>query len=230
MAVQTYVVDLQHLPPADCVLSPREAAFYQTLKLPKRKHEWLGGRFALKKLLTAHLGGAWTDYTVLAPGGVGKPTVTRAPGSVPLAVPSVRDEGQSFVAGKGGPGSGIPFSITHSNGFAVAAIAPQAKYLGIDLEKIAPRIRAWKQDFFHPSELTQETDEFLTTLWTQKEALVKLLGSGLTVNSFDVRVVRGTPQFLNRAAEIYTALGRPPILLETRPLLPGFCFSVAVGK
>jgi hypothetical protein len=45
-----------------------------------------------------------------------------------------------------------------------------------------------------------------------------------------VRVVRGTPQFLNRAAEIYTALGSPCITLETRPLLPGFCFSVAVGK
>ncbi len=203
------VVDLQHLPPADCVLSKREQAFYQTLKLPKRKREWLGGRFALKQLLAARLGGAcaYGDFDILASGGVGKPAVSM-----------------------GGTPVHIPFSITHSNGFAVAAIAPHARYIGIDLELIVPRIHAWKTGFFHPCELTQETDEFLTALWTQKEALVKLLGSGLTVNSFDVRVVRGMPQFLNRAAEIYAALGRPQIELETRPLLPGFCFSVAVAK
>ncbi len=201
------VTALQHLPPASSLLSPVECAFYHTLKLPKRRSEWLGGRLALKKLLVARLGGTWADYTLLAPGGVGKPTVVA--GGKPLH---------------------IPFSLTHSNGFAVAALAPHARYIGIDLEVIAPRIRAWKESFFHPSELTQETDAFLTQLWTQKEALVKLLGSGLSINSFDIRVVGGRPQFVGRALDIYNALGRPQIQLETRPLRPGFCFSVAVGK
>ena len=37
------------------------------------------------------------------------------------------------------------------------------------------------------------------------------------------------PQFFGRALEIYTSLGSPQITLQTRPLLPGFCFSVAVA-
>ena len=123
----------------------------------------------------------------------------------------------------------MPFSITHSHGYAVAAITPVHQYIGIDLEKIVPRIEAWKTDFFHPAELTDDTDVFLTTLWTQKEALVKLLGTGLAINSFDVRCVHGTPQFFNRARQIYESLGCPSITLQTRTLLDGFAFSVAVG-
>ena len=42
MTYQLEVVDLQNLPPALSVLSERENAFFQTLKLPKRKTEWLG--------------------------------------------------------------------------------------------------------------------------------------------------------------------------------------------
>ena len=204
MAYTLEVVDLKNLPPVTTVLSEAECAFYKTLKLPKRKTEWLGARLALKKLLCAHLGGALTDFTILAPDRVGKPIIT-----------------------VGGKALNIPFSLTHSNGFAVAALAPDAQAIGIDLEIIAPRISAWKEDFFHPTELTQETDEFLTLLWTQKEALVKLLGPGLTINSHDVRVVNGAPQFFGRALEIYTSLGTPPITLESRPLIPGFCFSIA---
>lgn len=212
MCYELEVVDLQNLPPATAVLSAAELAFYQTLKVPKRRTEWLGGRLALKKLLCAQLGGAWTDVTVLVPGGVGKPSVTA-----------------------GGKIITIPFSLTHSNGFAVAALAPHARYIGIDLEQITPRIASWKDQFFHPSELAAcpadvSSDEFLTLLWTQKEALVKLLGSGLTVNTLDVRVVGGNPVLYGRALEIYTALGTPHLTLETLSLLPGFCCSVAVGK
>ena len=206
MAYTLEIVDLNSLPPAESVLNAAELAFYKTLKLPKRKTEWLGGRLALKKLLCAYVGGALMDFTILAQNGVGKPTITA-----------------------GGKALKIPFSLTHSNGFAVAALAPDVQVIGIDLEVIAPRISAWKADFFDPAELAREDDEFLTRLWTQKEALVKLLGSGLTINSLDVRVVDKQPQFFGRALEIYTSLGSPQITLQTRPLLPGFCFSVAVA-
>ena len=207
MAYQLEIVDLACLPPATEVLCEQELDFYNRLKIQKRKTEWLGGRFALKKLLAAHLGRAVTDFCILTSGGVGKPVV-RA----------------------GGEEIRLPFSITHSNGFAVAALAPEEKYIGIDLEKIAPRIGAWKDSFFHPTELTRTDDEFLTALWTQKEALVKLLGPGLTINTLDVRLVGGTPQFSGRALEIYQRLGCPSITLQTRSLIPGFCFSVAIGK
>ncbi len=206
MACQLEVVDLQNLPPATSVLSERENAFFQTLKLPKRKTEWLGSRIALKRLVSAYAHVPLPAVEVLPQAQSGKP--------------------QLLIAGKQ---SLLPFSITHSQGFAVAALAPQAKFLGIDLEKISPRMNVWKTDFFHPTELTGEGDAFLTRLWTQKEAVVKLLGTGLTLNSFDVRCINDTPQFFNRALQIYESLGSPAITLETRPLLDGFSFSVAVA-
>ncbi|MBR2082827.1 MAG: 4'-phosphopantetheinyl transferase superfamily protein [Elusimicrobiaceae bacterium] len=207
MAYQLEVVDLHSLPPAGTVLGERETAFYHTLKLPKRQTEWFGGRLALKRLLTKHRGCQLQEIEILAPGGQGKPVVTV--GENPI---------------------NIPFSITHSQGFAVAAIAPNSKYVGIDLEKIEHRISAWKEDFFRPDELTDDTDSFLTMLWTQKEALVKMLGTGLTVNSREVRIVDGVPQFSGRALEMYNSLGSPQITLETKPLLKDFQFSIALGK
>ncbi len=206
MAYHVEVVDLSNLPPAEKVLGEREQAFFQTLKLPKRRTEWLGGRLALKRLVADQMCLPLMQIEVLPHAESGKP--------------------QLLIAGQR---STLPFSITHSHGYAVAAIAPKHQYIGIDLEKIAPRINAWKTDFFHPSELTGEGDAFLTTLWTQKEAVVKLLGTGLAINSFDVRCVNGTPQFFNRAQQIYQSLGCPQITLHTTPLLEGFAFSVAVA-
>ena len=204
--VKLEVTNLQQLPPADSVLSEREQAFFQTLKLPKRKTEWLGGRLALKKALSAVRGISFKEIEVLPQENSGKPSL--------------------FIRGEK---SLLPFSITHSNGFAVAAVAPEDKYIGIDLEKIAPRIRAWKTDFFHDTELTADSDEFLTALWTQKEAVVKLLGTGLAINSYDVRCVQGSVQFFNRALDIYQSLGSPQISLQTSALISGFQFSVAIG-
>lgn len=205
--VKLEVTNLQQLPPADSVLSKREQAFFQTLKLPKRKTEWLGGRLALKKAISAVIGVSLKETEVLSHEGSGKPSL--------------------FIRGKK---SLLPFSITHSNGFAVAAVAPEDKYIGIDLEKIAPRINAWKTDFFHDTELTADSDEFLTALWTQKEAVVKLLGTGLAINSYDVRCVQGSVQFFNRALDIYQSLGSPQISLQTSALISGFQFSVAIGR
>ena len=207
MTYQLEVVDFAHLPPDEAILSPREQAFYKTLRFPKRRSEWLGGRCALKRLVSAETAGhVLTEIEILAQSS-GKPQLLVNNKPVPWA-----------------------FSLTHSHGFAVAALSTKARFLGIDLEKIEHRMEAWKTDFFHPSELTQEGDEFLTALWTQKEALVKLLGTGLTLNSFDVRCVKGKPQFYGEALRVYKQLGSPAIVLRTSALLPGFQFSVAVEK
>ena len=208
MAVALKVVDLQYLPPSEELLSEREQAFFNTLKLPKRANEWLGGRFALKTLISSHLNVTLKQIEVLPQEDTGKPVL--------------------WVLGK--EEKNLPFSITHSNGYAVAGIDPENNYLGIDLEKIAPRIDAWKENFFHSSELTAQGNDFLTMLWTQKEAAVKLLGTGLTINSFDVRCIDGKISFYGRALEIYKSLGSPKIELSSPALVKGFAFSVVVGK
>lgn len=207
MAYQVEVVDLTHLPPADAILSPQEQTYYQTLRFPKRRSEWLGGRFALKQLTARVL--HITDL--------------RAVDVLP------QDSGKPELLAGGSPVS-FAYSITHSNGFAAAAISTEGRYIGIDLEKIEHRIAAWATDFFHPDELTENTDEFLTALWTQKEALVKLLGTGLSLRSNEVCVVKGQPRFAGRALKIYKSLGEPAITIKTDKWPTGFMFSVAVGK
>ena len=207
MAYQLEVVDLTNLPPADTLLSAQEQAYFKTLRFPKRRNEWLGGRFALKRVVGRILNTDNLSQVEVLPQESGKPKLL-----------------------VGGEVTRLAYSITHSNGFAVAAASADEKYIGIDLEKIEHRIEAWKNDFFHPSELTSEGDEFLTALWTQKEALVKLLGTGLSLRSNEVCCVRGEPRFAGRALEIYKALGAPQISIKTEHWPAGFMFSVAVGK
>ena len=206
MKYQIKFVDLTSLPPADRILSERESAFYQTLKLPKRRTEWLGGRFALKQLLLPKPGADLTRVQVLPQEG-GKPQVLL----------------------DGAPYTGA-FSITHSHGWAAAAISRECRFLGIDLEKVEHRINAWAEDFFHPQERLQTDDAFLTALWTKKEAVVKLLGTGLSLNSFDVRFVGDKISFYGEALKVYRAMGEPDIRLEVAPKPQGFMLSVAYAQ
>ncbi|AZI23109.1 4'-phosphopantetheinyl transferase superfamily protein [Chryseobacterium taklimakanense] len=67
-------------------------------------------------------------------------------------------------------------SITHSYPFAALAISK--KRVGIDIERIMPKILNIKSKFLHESETvwTKNADEvkFLTVIWVIKEALYKL--------------------------------------------------------
>lgn len=206
MTYRTEFVDLSGLPPADRILSARETAFYETLKFPKRRTEWLGGRFALKTLVCGLEGVSAARVEVLPREG-GKPAL--------------------LVDGKQ---SSLAFSITHSRGWAAAAVSRECRFLGVDLEKTERRIAAWAEDFFHPSERTSMDDAFLTALWTKKEAVSKLLGTGLSLNSFDLRFVGGKIEFYGPALEVYRAMGSPEITLETRPAPAGFVFSAAYAR
>lgn len=207
MPYQLKVVDLSSLPPADGILSERERAFFETLRFPKRRTEWLGGRLALKQLVAAACCVADLTQIEVLPQESGKPVLL-----------------------VGGKPANLSFSITHSGGYAVAAVSKQEDFLGIDLEKIEHRIDAWANDFFHPSELISRTDVFLTALWTQKEALVKLLGTGLSLNSYDVRCIDGKPQFFGPAQDVYRTLRCAEVFVQTQELLPGFMFSAAHAK
>ncbi len=205
MSCQIKAVDLNRLPPADEILSQREAAFFQTLRFPKRRVEWLGGRFALKELVRANCGVPYREIEIL-PQPSGKPS---------LCV--------------GGKESLLAFSLTHSHGWAAAAVSADERFVGIDLEKIEHRLDAWAKDFFHPSELTGSGDAFLTALWTQKEAVVKVLGTGLSLNSYEVRCIDGKPFFFGRAQAAYARLGNPALTLQTDERIPGFMFTLAHG-
>ena len=207
MLYQVKFVDLSCLPPADRVLSEKELAFFQTLKFPKRRTEWLGGRLALKTLVAQAARVSLTQVEVLPQETSGKPQLL------------VRGESAKWA-----------YSITHSHGWAAAAVSQECRFLGIDLEKIQHRIHAWAEDFFHLQELTAMDDAFLTALWTRKEAVVKLLGTGLTLNSFDLRCAGQQIVFYGKALQVYQSLGAPQITLQTHEEPAGFMFSAAYAR
>lgn len=67
-------------------------------------------------------------------------------------------------------------SITHS--FPYASLAISKKRVGIDIEKIMPKILRIKNKFVHPNEIcwteNENEVEYLTVIWVIKEALYKL--------------------------------------------------------
>lgn len=66
-------------------------------------------------------------------------------------------------------------SISHS--FEYAAVAIGDKPLGLDIEKVRPKVHRIASKFLHPSEMSPNaTDTWRTTQWCMKEAAYKALG------------------------------------------------------
>jgi 4'-phosphopantetheinyl transferase len=179
-------------------LSAREAEAYASFRIEKRRSEWLGGRLASKAL--AAMDGT-TDLALL--------------------------EIQSDLLGR--PSCrGQLLSISHSNGWAVAAAKPGSAFLGVDLEKVEDRHPAWYTDYFHPTELAKPDPSEGTRLWAIKEAAMKALGLGLMADPMDIRTA-GEIKFFGKTLERYREMGSPPFAVETRPFPEGFWTAVVAG-
>lgn len=221
MPYQTQFVKIKDLPPAGSFLSASESAYLQTLRAEKRKGDWLGGRFALKTLLARESGllplcslSRPEEMSDVALAVLKQIDVVKLPTGAP----------QVFV---GSVPDARSVSISHSNGWAVAALSEPGSHLGIDLEKVEERSRAWAEDFFDPREHAAASPEHFTTLWTQKEAVVKLLGRGLSLNTRDVLIVNGKLELLGRAQEAWQTLGCPEIVLSSTAFETDFIFTAA---
>ncbi len=166
--------DLPALPPA-AWLSPPERERLARLRVEKRRREWLLGRWTAKRLLQAHLGGPVTGPTLdtLA--------IVAAPDGAPELVAELPSTG---------PGSGpLRLAISHSHGRAFCAVAEHIA-VGADIERVAPRHPAFARDYFTAAELASlalappaARDTLVTAIWSAKEAALKALRLGLTVDT-----------------------------------------------
>ncbi|MFA6029318.1 MAG: 4'-phosphopantetheinyl transferase superfamily protein [Elusimicrobiota bacterium] len=154
-------------------LGAAELAQLAAFKVPKRRKDWLSGRLAAKRLVCA----------LLAEKG-------RSDRLCEVAILNRRD-GSPYAALPGDPEAGAPFlSISHGPGGAVAAAAPANGRVGVDVERVAERPQSFLTIFAHPSERPAlDTPQAQTRLWTLKEAVLKLLTLGLSVDLWDVRFV-----------------------------------------
>ncbi len=161
-------------------LHPNEITKLQEISNAKRRSEWIAGRLLLKQALME----AWGE--------------SRQFSEIEIASGFNR---QPWIA------SPSPFatsvSLTHSNGWAFAAVTPASHPVGIDVEVISEgRLEAMKRDTvlcevgLEDESALERQALRLTVAWTAKEALSKIFGCGLGV-SFKALALRDFQAFEN---------------------------------
>jgi 4'-phosphopantetheinyl transferase len=179
------------VPPGDAWLSCCERERSESMHVPKRRSDWLLGRWTAKLALASF-------YQLPA-----QPEV--------LAEIEIRAEDSGApVLFHRGEKSDLAISLSHSSGTAFVTIAPPGKSLGCDLERIEPRSPAFIEDYCTESELhlidavaAEDRPLLVNLIWSAKESVLKLLGIGLRGDtrcisvSIDTRsLAMGTGQWL----------------------------------
>ena len=158
-------------------LSDSEHKTYQALRFPKRRHEWLLGRWTAKQLLRHSL----ASYE-------GLPLVAISVATDPDGAPYLTVEGEGRLP--------VSLSISHRAGRAVCALSPAASpSIGVDLERVEKRSPAFVNDFFTSSEAERVwscpaplQDTLVTVIWSAKEAVLKALREGLRLDTRTVEI------------------------------------------
>lgn len=142
-------------------LHPAEREYYESLKFEKRIRSFLIGRYAAKRAVAALTGE--TDLTkILIQAGIFTQPIVTLPGYYNIQV-----------------------SISHCDHLGTALAFPEAHPLGIDIEKIHQDKNEVLERQMTPAEIelikTQPDsyETMLTLLWTAKEALSKVIKTGL---------------------------------------------------
>jgi 4'-phosphopantetheinyl transferase len=152
------------------LLSEQEQLRLTELKTAKRRSDWLIGRWTAKQLIQSYI-----ERQV----GVQPPmhtlTVMNDPDGAPRIVGDCK----------------LQISISHCNGYSFCALSdtPGAQ-IGADIERVEPRAAGFAEDYFTAHELDQlrgappsSRDAIVTLIWSAKEAALKALRLGLTVDT-----------------------------------------------
>jgi 4'-phosphopantetheinyl transferase len=157
------------------LLSPREEEILAGLLLLPRRRKWLLGRAAAKRLVRERLG---------------REAVAESRISV-LNRPS----GEPFVLLEGQGEWELPISLSHRSDAGLAAAPERCGWrIGADLETVVPRAPALVRQFFTEREAAlvaksgEARDEVVARIWSAKEAVLKLLGLGLRLDTRAIEV------------------------------------------
>lgn len=150
-------------------LSRRESAVLETLRFPRRRDDWLLGRWTAKAALRRLPG-----YDRSAPGDW---EVLAEPDGSPAA----------WLRGARQP---LVISLSHRRRRALCAIGESGVELGCDLELVEPRSAAFEETYFTAAELhwlhrwpPHERARNVTLLWSAKESVLKALRLGLKADT-----------------------------------------------
>ncbi len=175
-------------------LGLREQATWEQLRSPKRRRDWLLGRWTAKEALRVALG---TD--------VPRPRLQ--------IVAAADGAPEAFVGGDRAP---VDLSLTHRAGVAACVVA-QRKGLGCDLEVVEPRSPAFVQDWLTDTEqeLVEAAGALAANLcWSAKESALKATREGLRRDTRSVVVTRADGLTAERAGDACAAWFR--LVVEDR--------------
>jgi 4'-phosphopantetheinyl transferase len=162
--------------PPDGFLSNPERVYLSRLRTPKRRHDWLLGRWTGKALIRA-----WLRERGRA---VPAEAITIAPD----------DDGAPFVLVVGEGRLGVTVSLSHCEGCGLAVLASEREApLGADIERCEPRSPEFINDFFTPAEIKvvgawSDTARAATEVWSVKESALKAVRLGLNVDTRRVEI------------------------------------------
>ena len=163
------------------LLTPAEEARFAALRTDKRRRDWLLGRWTAKQLLQSVLATKMGQ-----PPALQSITIHNQLNGAPVA---------RYHHPVDEPPPPLPdwftLSISHAGDHAFCALVEQPDWpLGADIEQIMPRAAVFAGDYFTPAEqalLAQSPSEqyhmLVTAMWSAKEAALKALQLGLTVDT-----------------------------------------------
>ena len=157
-------------------LSPFELDRLLQLRVPKRRDDWLLGRWTAKRAVAAQLA---------------LPLHSRALAEIEIRA-AASGAPEVFIANQ--PAE-VTISLSHSSGIGLCTVALAGVALGCDLELIEPHSEAFISDYFTVEEQacvsaasTVEKPELLALLWSAKESALKALHEGLRLPTRSVMV------------------------------------------
>jgi 4'-phosphopantetheinyl transferase len=158
-------------------LGPDEQRVASALRAPKRRSEWLLGRWTGKHAVAAFLGEKPSAVTIAA-----------SPDGAP----------EAYVDSSRAP---CAMSIAHRGGLAACAVAAPETALGCDLEVVEPRSDGFIADFLTTEEGravraaadADERDLMANLAWSGKEAVLKAKRTGLRADTRSVEVDLTSP-------------------------------------
>lgn len=172
MTVRWLMQEDREVPCDDGWLSAGERQRLAGLRVPRRRADFLLGRWTAKRAVAAHLHArALSDLEVRAAES-GAPEV--------------------FLGGAPAP---VSISISHRDGRALCAVAGAGAALGCDLEVIEERDPAFVADYFTDAEQeavagvpAAERAALCALIWSAKEGALKALRTGLRLDTRAVEV------------------------------------------
>jgi 4'-phosphopantetheinyl transferase len=143
--------------------------------------------------------------------------------------------GKPSLAGPRGAVENVRFNLAHSHDFALIAVAHNRE-VGIDLERVRDNVDGLKlaERFFAPNEFERlqqlpehQANRLFFTLWTCKEAYLKAIGTGLSVDLDRCEVLPGPEELVARVRLLGESSPHKDCLVRILSLGPDYVGAVA---